>query len=893
MEQLTSKTNKEFSRKKYYLIYSGIFLFCILSYILYLVANGKTNVNATSDGMNQHFRILFYYSRHLRQIIKNLFENHKLIIPLWDFSIGEGSDIIRTLHGDIVGDAIAPLSVFVPEKYMYIFYMFDPALRIYLGGVFFSELCFYTKKKYTLGTLAGAIVYCFSFWGLKNFTLHKYFLTPFMYLPLLILGVEKIMQNDKPFVFIIAVFLGSISQFYFFYMEAVVSAIYGITRALIIYKSDLKQVAIKLLSTLAYAFVGLMMAGIILGPMVIAYLGDRRMGLAHPVPLLYSRFFYERLYVAFVGNDYPYDLEMGYAAPTLLALALIVKNPKKYKNEFIFVLMCLIFVCIPACGFFMNGFAYVSERWSFAIALPIAYSLVSTWEELQENRNYLLLAIVGIMGLSVFSAWSRNERGFVPVLFVVLFFIASHLKINKKVFNTSIKELVMILLIVMNIFYIGQYHLSSRGKNVLSDLLSLDGAKNFATASEAYAIREYTKNDDRFFRYSGNHLTNNASIINNVNSTNFYWSITNSDDQSFRMKMDLRDRFSIQINGYDNRAELETLANVKYYITPNNYDGVIPYGFNASGTYGNYNIYQNDYFVPFGYTYNKAISYDNWNALDTIEKQEALMQVAVVDDVKDEYKVDYSQIKDINYTLDSDEGIKIENNRIIVTDNDAKLYIRFNGEANVENYLSIKGLNFVDTENLIEDDQTASWIDFETSNGYSEHVQYLPYGHRYNFGKTGYMFYFGNSEDKIEYITISFELEGTYTYENIRVVQKNMNNYDTYVKELSDYHLENVVFGNNSVSGEINVPEDRYLVMSIPYSNAWTAKMDGGSVELLRANEHYTGILVPKGSHHIELRYETPGLKVGSMVSVIGFALFGAIIYLNKKREKNEVNNIV
>ena len=43
-------------------------------------------------------------------------------------------------------------------------------------------------------------------------------------------------------------------------------------------------------------------------------------------------------------------------------------------------------------------------------------------------------------------------------------------------------------------------------------------------------------------------------------------------------------------------------------------------------------IYENDYFLPMGYTYNKCISESDYTRLNELEKQEVLMQAAVVED---------------------------------------------------------------------------------------------------------------------------------------------------------------------------------------------------------------------------------------------------------------------
>lgn len=83
--------------------------------------------------------------------------------------------------------------------------------------------------------------------------------------------------------------------------------------------------------------------------------------------------------------------------------------------------------------------------------------------------------------------------------------------------------------------------------------------------------------------------------------------------------------------GYENRSILYTLANVKYYIAPLSYKGQLPFGFQYLRSFGNYDLYQNNNPLPFGYTYETALSYSDWAQLSQIEKEEALLSSVVLD----------------------------------------------------------------------------------------------------------------------------------------------------------------------------------------------------------------------------------------------------------------------
>jgi uncharacterized membrane protein YfhO len=73
--------------------------------------------------------------------------------------------------------------------------------------------------------LIGSFIYIFSGYGLF-FSHTPFFLNPLIYLPLLLLGIEKIFKRENPCLFIIMVFITLLSNFYFFYLLIEMMIIY-------------------------------------------------------------------------------------------------------------------------------------------------------------------------------------------------------------------------------------------------------------------------------------------------------------------------------------------------------------------------------------------------------------------------------------------------------------------------------------------------------------------------------------------------------------------------------------------------------------------------------------------------------------------------------------------
>lgn len=94
--------------------------------------------------------------------------------------------------------------------------------------------------------------------------------------------------------------------------------------------------------------------------------------------------------------------------------------------------------------------------------------------------------------------------------------------------------------------------------------------------------------------------------------------------------------------------------------------------------------------------------------------------------------------------------------------------------------------------------------------------------------------------------------------------------------------MEDVYFSNNTIEGKINVTDNKFLFLSIPYSEGWEAKVDGKDTEILKANIGFMAIPLIKGEHKVELRYRVPGGSIGTLLTIIGWIIFITLIVIKK-----------
>ena len=208
----------------YTVIFAAVSMACFSFYFIL----GKTFFT-TGDGRSQHIAALIYYGKYLRSIFYNLFAQGKLVIPQWDFNLGFGADIIQTFHYYVIGDPFSFLSVFFSPEKTPVLYTINIFLRLYCIGLAFFAYCKYHNfDRYA--SLCGAFVYIFCGFSFYCAVRHPYFVNPMIWLPLLLIGIDKIFDNKNFLPFAFFVFIACASNFYFFYMLSIIVFIYAIVR---------------------------------------------------------------------------------------------------------------------------------------------------------------------------------------------------------------------------------------------------------------------------------------------------------------------------------------------------------------------------------------------------------------------------------------------------------------------------------------------------------------------------------------------------------------------------------------------------------------------------------------------------------------------------------------
>ncbi len=112
------------------------------------------------------------------------------------------------------------------------------------------------------------------------------------------------------------------------------------------------------------------------------------------------------------------------------------------------------------------------------------------------------------------------------------------------------------------------------------------------------------------------------------------------------------------------------------------------------------------------------------------------------------------------------------------------------------------------------------------------------------------------------------------------------------IRSLSQNVMQNIRFGDDWVSGEVQTFNDGTLFTTIPYDKGWRVYVDGKQIKTDDFYEAFIQVPLTAGSHRVEFRYHVPGLTEGIIIScsaIFVLVLVLVIQYIVKK--KKEVKN--
>jgi uncharacterized membrane protein YfhO len=874
-------------------VYTLLFLITfLLAYSPFLLA-GKSFI-WKDDGQYQHYQALAYLGMYLRQLILGVCKG-QLSFPMFDLNLGLGEDVISTLNYYGFNDPLNLLSALVPVRYTEYLYDALVVFRLYLSGLAFSAFCIHREKRAS-HTLIGALIYVFSGYAIYSAVRHPFFINPMIQFPLLLIGMDRIIKKKRAWLFIWVICYSALCGFYFLYMMTILLGVYALIRFFDQYAENRIRAFCLMLGRIIKNYLwGIGLAAVWFLPSVLGFLSSSRSGQTVDRNYLHYGWYYYRNYLLKVIAPLGSWDALALAAVTLLAAVLLFSCRERSRRSLKRLLLAaLVIYLLPLGGYIMNGFGYPSQRWTFGFALLLAYitvELLPTLLHLNHRQKLLCVGTLLVYGVCVFvSAKTRSVYNVVGVAMlavtVVLLLLLSDQPQDTAAHPGALRSagaIVCTLLVMGNVSVNAIYRFAVDQGNYILDF-EAHGANTVRL--ETAAEREAALQNDRDGRFDSPLFARNTGMIWRVPTLYSYWSISNQNTMSLWTQTEniAQAGCTSMVKGIDQRTILSTLLSTKYFIDRVGSTASLPYGYTeyADGV-SETAIYENLYALPWGYTYDSYISYDELEQKNGLEIEEAMLQSIALEERPDGVAAGTveSSIETVPYQIQALNGVSWEDGVLQVTQANATVSLEFQMPAGTEGYLRLKGFD-INGSGLSNFDVTLQCGDVSKSSMATSTI------HNWYFGRENYLFCLGYSEEARTACTLTFPQSGTFRLEDIQLFALPMDKYPEQVEALRAEPLENIQWGTNRISGTVDLSANKILCMSIPYSAGWSAKVDGQTVKILRGNYLFMALPLTDGHHEIEFTYCTPGLKWGAILSAVSLAGFAAAAgYGGMKKRKS------
>lgn len=811
-------------------------LIIIISFFIFLFIILKDNnsvYGSMLDYITQHYMVPEYF--------RALFYDTKDIIPSFAFNLGMGQNIFNFSYYGLLSPIIL-LSYLLPNINMSSYIMISSIIIVIISIVLFYKLISFHFENRKI-----RFITTFIFMTAAPLILHSHRHIMFMnYIPFLLMGlfgVQKYVNENKKILLIISAVLIILTSYFFSIPALLVLFLYSIYLYLQKNKNINKKELITFILKEALVFIiSVLITAFFLLPTFKAILNSR-FETASESGIL-SNLIPELSF----GNLLYSSYSLGLTAILILAISSAIITKRK-ELKFLAIIFIII-TFFPIIDYLLNGFMYLNAK-VYIPFLPLAILLIGNLlqEILNKKINIKKLLIVTII-LSIlgYISYTKYDIFLIDIIFSLIVIIAS-VKLKKEYF--------LFLLIVPGI--ITCYYVNKDDNLATKEIIDNQYSENLTE------IINETTQDNNLYRVAeaSNIFYNSNNVINPKEyKTTMYSSLTNKYFRNFYWN-----EFNNE-NPNRNDSIFENTNNVLYnlysgnkYFISNENENII--GYEKIKSIGNYNLYKNDSAFSIGYASNNLMSLEEYKKLSYPYNVEALMNNIIVDEkVKTNYKTNIKEIKieKDNYILDLNK----ETTYNIKTKQSYKnkiLIIRF--DMNYTESCSI-GDTYI-TINNISNKLTCKGWKYHNKNYTFEYVI--------------------SSNDEMNNLQITLS-KGRHNISNIKVYELDYN----YVKNINESHSDFIINKKETkgdiIKGSINVKEDGYFSLSIPYDEGFNILVDGKKQDYELVNTSFIGFEIEKGTHDIIIEYEAPLLKEGKIVSIVGIIIFASVLLIEQKRSK-------
>ena len=843
---------KKFKIKDYVLLsIISLFIFSIIYYIKGIFPFGN---NSLIWG-DMHDQVLAFYFNFY-----DAFTGSKSL--LIDFNSAGGINFFGILAYYILSPVNFILFL-APRESIYQMTTIIISIKILLCSItcmYFLKKYFKNLPSYILTMLS--LLYGFSSYGLIMYQITSWIDAMYMF-PLVVIGLKKIYDLEKPNLYIITLALSLIFSFYVSIMSLLfvflISFIYIITYK---DKKDYKKIITVLgISTI----ISILIASFVIIPSYLeinssyrvqfdlsSLLNSKTGPLTDKLSmLLFGGIIYTGIILLLIKFKKNLKFLMFYI-PTILVLTIPIIIEPIHK-----MLHFGSFACFP------YRFGYITV---FFLILGGAYYFNQI--ELKDNNkklNKILTIIITVISIltiafiaykyklrfqkSIYKLSLSKDSKLIILLFIMFFFNFISSLVNIIFYNKYSKHLIVLTTIIsiISLSYI-YFGIDSKNKHLL------EVYDNFKE------INNYKFNDNKRVKLdvnSDNRITN-AAIISNIYTFDHFTSLTNKNTIETLKKLGYTS-YWVKTSSKGSNLFIDSVLGNQYLITDYSVKDDYKNNYELIHNYSLLDLYKLKYNLSYGYLL-------NYN--DTVLDKDSSFDISNslyknINNTKDDLF-----IIDSDFTLDNIKKNK-ESDTYSYSKIDDKLYAYF-----------IKDIDIKDTKTLYLElyrslDNGKDQFSYKNLNIYINDKLYIQDAYNLEYNNVINLGTYTNQN-----VNIKIELESDVYFNNINLGIMDNNKYNNFIKK--NYIDTKVTYNKNKINIKYNSKDkDKILFLPINYQKEFKATNNGKNIEILKVYDNFVGVKLNKGDNDINITYISSGLNKAIIISIIGILLLIIFNYKN------------
>ncbi len=575
----------------------------------------------------------------------------------WNWNTDLGVNFIGSYSFYLIGSPFFWLTLIFPNAWVP--YLMGPLLMLKFGCAALTSYWYISRfTRYTHNALIGSLLYAFSGFSVYN-VFFNHFHEAIIYIPLLLLSLELFMTENRRGLFGLVVFLSALSNYYFFFGMVIFTVIYFFIKI----GTGCWKMTLKRFGALAFeAVIGLLMSAVVLLPSILCVLQNSRTTsyVSGWGSLTYGRgqiflniiqcFFFPpdnpARPVFFPGADIKWSSISGWIPLFGMTGAIAWLQAKKGTWQKRLLTTCIIFALIPVlnAAFSMFNYGYYA-RWFYMPILIICLVTAQSLEQTDINWASAFRWSIGItaaitVGVGLLPANYSAEEGFTNfglytdanvestfyhlrfwltcaialgslIVLLILFIVRGTVskrkeeisdgeyihtvRTNTPLFWRSCVAGICIITVIYAATHIGWGKTHSYDTDYINDVM-INGEINLNIGDgERIDVYDGMDNSAMFFGYptiQAFHSVVPKSVFDYYDFVDVERSVGSRPEMSkYQIRPLLAVRYLIDYTGDSNAFSTESYPGYKYLETQNSYD-----------------IYENECFIPYGFTYDYSIT---------------------------------------------------------------------------------------------------------------------------------------------------------------------------------------------------------------------------------------------------------------------------------------------